>query len=197
MYIRPGRRGFQGLGDSGVSTIAATIQQIEGYKPGSISYINNNPGNLIFVGQPGASQGTPMAGTPYYFASFPSYDAGYAALQSQIQNYANQGLTINQMMAKYAPATDANGNPTGNNPTAYANSIASSLGVSPDTTVSAALAGGSSLPDSLTSTGATDFDTLFPSDDSVLSDLSSSGTVDPTLLIVGGLLFGLVAWQLA
>jgi hypothetical protein len=37
--------------------IANTIQQVEGYYPGSLAYTNNNPGNLIFVGQAGATQG--------------------------------------------------------------------------------------------------------------------------------------------
>ena len=115
------------------ATIAQTIQQVEGYYPGSVAYTNNNPGNLIFVGQAGA---TPGAGG---FAAFPSYDAGYQALLNQIQNYANRGLTIDQMMNLYAPAGQGN-----NNPTAYANTIASALGVSTDTTVADALAGAGS-----------------------------------------------------
>jgi hypothetical protein len=110
--------------------IASTIQQVEGYYPGSLAYTNNNPGNLIYVGQTGA---TPGAGG---FAAFPSYDAGYQALLNQIQNYANRGLTIDQMMNLYAPAGQGS-----NNPTAYANTIASALGVSTDTTVADALAG--------------------------------------------------------
>ncbi len=99
MYVRRSR-GFGGLGQSssGLATIAATIQQVEGYYPGSLAYQNNNPGNLIYVGQAGATLG---AGG---FAAFPSYDAGYQALLNQIQNYANRGLTIDQMMAIYAPA---------------------------------------------------------------------------------------------
>src|ERR1700685_4206089 len=98
-----------------VSTIASTIQTVEGYYPGTPAYINNNPGNFMFVGQPGATQGTPMGSTGSYFAAFPSYQAGLTALDSQIQSYANQGLTIEQMMEKYAPLTDNNGNPTGTN----------------------------------------------------------------------------------
>lgn len=131
----------KGLGatlNAGAATIAATIQQVEGYYPpssqypnGTLAYQNNNPGNLIFANQPGA---VPGAGG---FAAFSSYDVGYQALLNQIQSYANQGLTIDQMMAKYAPATQ-----TGNNPTLYAQKIADSLGVSTDTTVADALGGG-------------------------------------------------------
>jgi hypothetical protein len=207
MYVRRRGRGFGGLGQtSGIATIAATIQQIEGWSPGTIAYTNNNPGNLIYVGQTGATQGPAMTGTPYYFASFSSYDAGEAALQNQIQNYANQGLTINQMMAKYAPATDANGNPTGNNPTAYANSIANSLGVSPDTTVAAAISGGATSSDTSDETGdwwETEFtDPLNADLSSFSSSLDDSGdssgvtgvSVDPVLLAGGVVLAALALY---
>lgn len=203
MYVRRRGRGFGGLGQtSGIATIAATIQQIEGWTPGSIAYTNNNPGNLIFVGQAGATQGPAMAGTPYYFADFSSYSAGETALYNQIQTYANQGLTINQMMAKYAPATDANGNPTGNNPTAYANSIASSLGVSPDTTVAEAIAG-STVDDSSDTGNWWETDITDPLDadlSAVSSDLTDSGDdtvssgVDPVLLAGGVVLAALALY---
>lgn len=104
-----------------VQTIAATIQQVEGYYPGSIAYRNNNPGNLIYAGQAGA---VPGAGG---FAKFATYQDGLDALNSQIQLYAGRGLTIQQMMNVYAPAGD------GNNPGAYANQVAAALGVGPDT----------------------------------------------------------------
>lgn len=187
-------RGFRGLGaSSGIQTIAATIQQVEGYYPGSIAYINNNPGNLIYIGQAGASPGTPMAGTNYTYASFPSYDAGEAALQNQIQLYANQGLTIDQMMAKYAPASGA-----GNDPTGYASTIASSLGVSPDTTVSAAIAGGSTAGDFLADSGnwlETEISDLTDDSGSDLVD-SSSTALNPAFVAAGVGLLGLLLYQL-
>jgi hypothetical protein len=116
--------GLGDLPDSAVSTIASTIQQVEGYYPGSLAYINNNPGNLRYVGQPGAWQG--QGG----YAAFPSYQAGLDALNRQIQLYAGRGMTISQMMAIYAPASD------GNDPTSYAARVASALGVSPSTALS-------------------------------------------------------------
>ena len=172
-----------GLGQApAVSTIASTIQTVEGYYPGSIAYQNNNPGNLIYVGQSGATQGPPMPGTNYYYASFPSYQAGLTALDSQIQTYANQGLTIDQMMAKYAPATDANGNPTGNNPTAYAQQIATALGVSTDTTVADAIGANNGASPGVDLTGNS-IDTL----DTTTDDDS----IDPTTLLA--LLIGAAA----
>jgi hypothetical protein len=80
------------LSSSALDSISQAIQQQEGYYPGSLAYTNNNPGNLVYAGQAGASPG---AGG---FASFPSYQAGYTALQNQIQLDAVRG-------------TDANGNP--------------------------------------------------------------------------------------
>jgi hypothetical protein len=122
------RRGLRGLGAAvqvlpaaTVQTIASTIQQVEGYYPGSLSYSNNNPGNLIYAGQAGATRG---AGG---FAQFSTYQDGLDALNNQIQLYAGRGLTIQQMMNTYAPAS------AGNNPAAYANQVAGALGVGPDT----------------------------------------------------------------
>ena len=121
--------GISGMGvaqilDSGtVSTIASTIQNVEGYYPGSLAYTNNNPGNLVYVGQPGASPG---AGG---FAKFPSYQDGLNALHNQIQIYASRGMTIQQMMDVYAPAS------AGNDPAKYANTIATALGVPSDTSL--------------------------------------------------------------
>lgn len=110
------------IAPASISAIASTIQQIEGYYPGSLAYRNNNPGNLVYTGQPGATRG---AGG---FAVFDSYQDGWNALQNQIQLYANRGLTIEQMMAIYAPASDPR-----NNPEVYAQSIAATLGVDPST----------------------------------------------------------------
>lgn len=133
------RAGLRGLGavvqvlpGSTVQTIALTIQNVEGYYPGSLAYQNNNPGNLVYAGQPGA---TPGAGG---FARFASYQDGLNALNDQIQLYAGRGLTIQQMMNIYAPASD------GNNPNAYAGQIANTLGVSADTSL-ADLAGGAGI----------------------------------------------------
>lgn len=161
MYVRRG----MGAVSPAADTIAQTIQKVEGYYPGTLAYVNNNPGNLIYVGQAGA---TPGQGG---FAAFPSYDAGYQALLNQIQNYANRGLTIDQMMNLYAPAGQGN-----NNPTLYANTIAGALGVSTDTTLADALSGGGQLADT--------------------TSIDTSSGVDPVLLTAGVLLGALVISQL-
>lgn len=168
-----------GQTSSGLTVIANTIQQVEGYYPGTPAYTNNNPGNLMYLPSSsiqtsnGAIQGTPMGSTGSYFAAFPSYQAGYNALLTQIQAYGTQGLTIEQMMEKYAPPKDNNGNPTGNNPTVYANQIAAALGVTTDTSVADAINGTGSVGVDLTGDNS--------------GDDGSTTTIDPTTLTIAGL----------
>jgi len=67
---------------------------------------NNNPGNLNFAGQAGA---TKEAGENGRFAVFSSMKDGIAALYRQIQLYFGRGVnTIESIVSKYAPAGDNN-----------------------------------------------------------------------------------------
>lgn len=166
------RRGVAGLGAavqvlpaSTVQTIAGTIQNVEGYYPGSLAYSNNNPGNLIYAGQAGA---TPGAGG---FARFATYQDGLGALNNQIQLYAGRGLTIQQMMNVYAPASD------GNNPGAYAVQVAGALGVSPDTSLTDLAGGGAPVY------GYAD-----------LTAVGLPASIDPVWLAIGGAAAGLVLY---
>jgi hypothetical protein len=170
----------QVLDPSQTQTIASTIQQVEGYYPGSLAYQNNNPGNLVYVGQAGA---TPGAGG---FAKFGSYDDGLQALDNQIQLYAARGMTISQMMNTYAPAS------AGNNPTAYANQIAGALGVDPNTSLldlagfnTSSAAPLPSLPDVTTS--------WLPDLSGAASWLPDFSTIDPASvgMIAAGLIAGI------
>lgn len=120
------------LDPGAAAALAASIQRMEGYYPGSLAYKNNNPGNLMFVGQAGA-----VRAPDGFFASFPSYDAGYRALLSQLENYAGRGLTIQSMIAIYAPAGHG-----ANDPGRYADFVAGQLGVAVNTPLSQ-LGGGS------------------------------------------------------
>jgi len=114
--------------DSGtVNTIAQTIQQQEGYYPGSLAYRNNNPGNLVYAGQSGAVQGEGG------YAKFPDYSTGYQALLNQIQLYASRGYSVQQMMNVYL---GQNPNSTSPDSILYANTVAASLGSPTDTTLS-------------------------------------------------------------
>lgn len=95
--------------DAGVDSI---------YIPGgTLADKNNNPGNLRYVGQEGATMGEGG------FAKFNTPEAGWQALISQIQLDQSRGLTLAQFVSKYAP-------PTENNTNLYVQQMASWLGVS-------------------------------------------------------------------
>lgn len=170
--IVPKRRGFGQF-----TSVANEIQQLEGWFSGSVSQTNNNPGNLMYAGQPGAT-GQTSAG----FAVFPTYQAGYQALLNQIGLDASRGLTIAQFAQKYAPAQD------GNDPTSYAAQIAAATGLSVNDPLSSASSTAvASVP---TSTG-TDLSSITAD----LTGSSDDGSDDSTLLwLGGGLLAAALVW---
>ncbi len=110
----------------GVGSNIVTIPQNIGTTTNQLAFRNNNPGNLRFIGQAGATQGEGG------FAKFDTPQDGYNALVNDITSKVNSGLYSNlqDMMSKYAPASD------NNDPVAYANFIAKNLGVSSTTPLS-------------------------------------------------------------
>ena len=98
-------RGTSGISPQAAAAIAAAITVQEGAGPGTLATRNNNPGNLVYVGQAGATQG---AGG---FAAFPTPAAGQAALVAQIELDASRGTdvtgkpttTISELIASWAP----------------------------------------------------------------------------------------------
>ena len=167
------KRRIRGMGQ--FTSIANEIQQLEGWFTGSVSQTNNNPGNLMYAGQPGAT-GQTAAG----FAIFPTYQAGYQALQNQIALDASRGLTISQFANKYAPAAG------GNDPASYAAQLAAATGLSVNDPLSMAD----------TSAVAASVPPISDSSGSSVSDVSSfsAPSTDNTLLYVGlGLAGGALA----
>ncbi len=116
-----------GMNPLAVTALANAIQTQEGFYPGSVAYNNNNPGNLMYAGQPGATAG---AGG---FAVFSSYAAGYQALQNQIQLDAVRGTDVNgnpvttvgELINSWAPAS------AGNDTASYISSVSQQTGYSP------------------------------------------------------------------
>lgn len=88
----------------------------------NLAFVNNNPGNLRYVGQAGA---TPGKGR---FAKFESAEAGAKALVKQIALDASRGHTLLSFISKYAP-------PSENDTKSYINNVAKTLGVSTDTKI--------------------------------------------------------------
>src|ERR1035438_10517512 len=94
--------------------------------PGQPAYLNNNPGNIKFAGQPGAEQGTP-ASDGGYFSKFKTPEDGYRYLRdTHIPKFQNK--TLAQHISNYAP-------PGSNNTAAYIADASKSLGVTPETPV--------------------------------------------------------------
>jgi hypothetical protein len=177
-----------------LQTVAATIQQQEGYYPGSLAYRNNNPGNLMYAGQAGAT------GTPGTLAVFDSYADGYNALLNQITLDANKGWSIQQFTSSYAP-TGCGTACNGNNPTAYAQTIANNEGLSINDPLSLAIQGtsGSNINSTDTTNTNASTDTISSGltiDDTINDILSGNISTDDTtnlaimfgVLILGGML---------
>lgn len=107
-----------------IDTLAQAIGQMEGYfKSGSVADRNNNPGNL--------------RASPYAigkdangYAIFPDAQTGWNALYYQLNLYSQRGLTLEQMINVYAPASD------NNDPNNYLNFVTGKLGVGPNTSIS-------------------------------------------------------------
>lgn len=84
---------------------------------------NNNPGNLNFAGQAGATKESGPGGR---FAVFGSMQEGVAALVKQIGLYVKRGKnTIRKIIDTYAPAFE-------NNTGAYIAAVSRALGIGPD-----------------------------------------------------------------
>lgn len=93
-----------------VMDLANAIATNEGYFNGTSgpALANNNPGNLKFVGQPGAVQGS-KAADGGYFAKFATPQAGAQALINDLTIKYNSGKyqTINDLMTVYSPDSGA------------------------------------------------------------------------------------------
>jgi hypothetical protein len=185
------RKGLGQASDPTVQQFASAIAQMEGFgTPGVWATINNNPGNL--------RTGPGQTGTNGGFAVFPTVDAGYAALDQQIDTNIALGLNLQQFFAGepgvypgYAPAADSN------NPTNYANFVAGQLGISTTTPLTQVIDTTSTDSSSTPSNLASDLSTDDSGDDSDTSDdplsaLSIGGLPGAVTLGIGLAFFGLV-----
>jgi len=92
-------------------------------KASRIAYVHNNPGNLKYVGQAGASRGEP-AEDGGHWAAFESPEDGIAALNRQVEIDAARGKTVGEFITKYAP-------PSSNDTSLYIQQASASLGADP------------------------------------------------------------------
>lgn len=98
-------------------------------KSSRIASEHNNPGNLKYVGQAGAVRGE-KAADGGYFARFETPEMGVAALRKQIDLDSSRGKTLEQWIGGYAP-------PGSNDTAGYVKKAANTLGVRPETPLSA------------------------------------------------------------
>jgi hypothetical protein len=164
-----------------VSALADAIQAQEGYYPGSLSYRNNNPGNLVYVGQANAVPG--LGG----FAKYNSYQDGRAGLEAQITLDAVRGTdvngspttTVSELLTSWAP-------PSENNTAAYIANVSAATGFDPDAPLSTLV--GSRNYSFGGNAGGSDFSSELaaPVD---LSGIGISSPVPLYWLIAGGLFF--------
>lgn len=108
--------GFSPVGNTTASTVNIP-------KSSRLAFVNNNPGNLKFVGQAGAVKGEGG------FAKFSSPEAGLAALKRQIQLDSTRGLTLEGFIRKYAP-------PSENDTSLYLSQVTQMTGAKPSTKLS-------------------------------------------------------------
>lgn len=165
----------------------------------------NNPGALT-----AAPSAYCQTGKINGIVQFCTPQDGTAALDNQLNIYAGEGLTLQQMIAMYAPAPPpGNTNPllVGNNPNAYTANVSSWTGISPSTPLSSVSQGslyvGSDPSTTLGTTGTTDDSGTSSSDPSSGTDISSSlsnilsGNIDlsdPTTIVLLALGLGTVAF---
>lgn len=109
-----------------VVKMAEAIKNHEGWKFGTRSYRNNNPGNFKYIGQY-KSIGKDSGG----FAIFPDYDTGWNHLLKVIHNACSgksllypQTMSLYEYFEKYAPSHE-------NDSKRYAEVVAEYIGVSP------------------------------------------------------------------
>lgn len=113
-----------------LSDLVNAMFGVEGNNPNFAG--NNNPGNLIFVGQPGAVLGSGG------FAKFASLNDGIMAAQNQVSLDLSRGTdaagrpttTLAQLISSWSP-----GNAPGNTPastTNYINNVSSATGIDPN-----------------------------------------------------------------
>jgi hypothetical protein len=113
-----------------MSLLAQLIAKREGfYIPGSLPRRRHNPGDLTHA--PGEHHPTDA---PDSIGSFGNVKKGWARLTGQLVDFAARGLTLQQAINEYAPASVP-----GNDPVAYVQFLCVAGGWTADTLVSDAL----------------------------------------------------------
>jgi hypothetical protein len=116
-----------------IQDLANAMFGVEGITPSSGNFTNNNPGDLIYVGQAGATLGANG------FAAFATLEDGIQAAINQIALDLTRGTTASGAPTTTLAQLISNGwsppNAPGNSQAstnAYVNTVASNLGIDPN-----------------------------------------------------------------
>lgn len=140
MLVSLGKLASVSASAPGIQQLVAAIQTQEG------PVQNNNPGNLLYAGQPGAT-GKDYRG----FAIFSSLDAGTQAEASQISLDINRGTCatgapVNTLRDLFNCLTP----PSANDTAGYTSRVSSATGIDPDASLASVFSSGGDI----TSAGA-------------------------------------------
>lgn len=127
-----------------LSDLVNAMFGVEGNNPNFAA--NNNPGNLIFVGQPGAVQGSGG------FAKFATLQDGINAAENQIQLDLSRGTdatgrpttTLAELINSWSPASAPGNSATSTNN--YISTVSSATGIDPNADLASVLAGFQKIP---------------------------------------------------
>jgi hypothetical protein len=171
----------------GATALANAIFRQEGvldpsgnWIPTSLGYRLNNPGNLNYAGQPGATPTTQGNGSE---AQFDTLADGVAATDRQLALDASRGLTLAQRLNTWATGNKA----------AYVSNVSGWLGVDPNTPLSDLMGSGAPYPPApVDSSPAYDSSAVYdPSAGSSAAGLSTGAVVALGLAAIG------LAWAVA
>lgn len=123
---------------STIDTLASAIARMEGFTAGrGRGVVNNNPGNLRDY-RTAAGAWAIWPGLPHDdagFPRFPSVSDGWAALKRDLGLKSARGMTLQQIIGAWAPASD------GNDTAGYLANVSAWTGLRPDQTLDGAAAG--------------------------------------------------------
>jgi hypothetical protein len=119
--------------DNSIDYLKGRGKAIDQLAPKTRGQRNNNPGNLEFHNQSGATlEDTPRDNSRRRFAKFENPTQGIAEAGAQLKRYIGQGTnTISKIVNRYAPASDHNNVP------AYIDMLTRSTGKGPDDPIDA------------------------------------------------------------
>lgn len=174
------------------------ISQFEGFgKEGVPATVNNNPGNII-AGSFATAHGA--TGVNNGFAVFPDPITGAQATDALIGHYDSMGLSVSDLINKWAPGSAPGNTPAGTQ--SYIDFVSGKLGVPADTPINVAekktpenggsTTGGSSSPSITQRIFQGALDTVAPGMGTLLGSTTSGGTPALSFGRIGAFILGFV-----